>query len=778
MISWLDKIIYKKEIKDNKLIVGEVTQTKKSNRFLICLFKGILVYIATYCSICGLLDAFEIEYNRPIIMVAFAFFSFYVSFLYFNKLIFYIFYIILFVTFTVELARYYMAANSGFQAIINIVFEDYSDYFALASIREGYETITNRYFTVTVAALFLGAFTAILLNVTISGYMNAFETALVTFPYIEIALFIHKIPSPIYLFGLLFVYTCVVFLQLSRHSRMQVKGKRTHEFMRIKMRKEDRYAYQADIPVFLYSFGFSFVIALVIILLLRAPLNMPISKIPGNSIHKQTQEYVKILVQNGVGGFFDSYASTGGLSGGRLGGVAQVRPDFETDLEVTFVPINYETIYLKGYTGTNYVSSGWYPNPQDMTSVENERNYDFGNTAKMQVKEVDVDSRFDYLPYFSNSDNKVYTSLEDNTYQITYKPILSEADYEEERYDELLGYEDYYSYVYESCLQVPEELKPVLDDVLTEIDPLDNDDINQYRLNCAKAIYSYFFENFSYTMAPGRTAYKRDFVEYFLTHQKRGFCAHFASATVLLLREMGIPARYCEGYCIPISLIYDDAIMTEYSYDEWFSGKQDIEVQSVLEVPVNDSYAHAWVEIYLDGYGFVPFEATIPSFDDDTTDLGLLTFDFFSVITANTLNFEEFGTTNNPNSGNNAGFNINKVFDIFNFNTANVRVTVMRIFAIFISAAILYFLIRFLVIRIKLAVYRKNNDEYHLVIYEYSKLSAMLKRKGYLKKDNPLPMDVKEAYDLYLADYNNRHKKQKDVDTKALFEHYEKVMYS
>ena len=258
MISWLDKIIYKKEIKDNKLIVGEVTQTKKSNRFLICLFKGILVYIATNCSICGLLDAFEIEYNRPIIMVAFAFFSFYVSFLYFNKLIFYIFYIILFVAFTVELARYYMAANSGFQAIINIVFEDYSDYFALASIREGYETITNRYFTVTVAALFLGAFTAILLNVTISGYMNAFETALVTFPYIEIALFIHKIPSPIYLFGLLFVYTCVVFLQLSRHSRMQVKGKRTHEFMRIKMRKEDRYAYQADIPVFLYSFGFCF----------------------------------------------------------------------------------------------------------------------------------------------------------------------------------------------------------------------------------------------------------------------------------------------------------------------------------------------------------------------------------------------------------------------------------------------------------------------------------------------------------------------------------------
>ena len=778
MINWLDKIIYKKEISDNKVIVGEVTQTKKSNRFLICLFKGFLVFIATYCSICGVLDAFEIEFNKPVIFAAFVFFSLYVSFLYFNKIIFYIFYIVLFIAFTVELARYYMAANSGFQAIINIIFEDYSDYFALASIREGYETITNRYFTVTVAALFLGAFTAILLNVTISGYMNAFETALVTFPYIEIALFIHKIPAASYLFGLLFVYTCVVFLQFSRHSRMQVKGKRTHEFMRIKTKREDRYAYQADIPVFLYSFGLSFVIALVIIVLLKAPLNMPISKIPGNAIHKQTQEYVKILVQNGVGGFFDAYASTGGLSGGRLGGVAQVRPDFETDLEVTFVPINYETIYLKGYTGTNYQSSGWYPNPMDVTSIENERTYNFGNTAKMQVKEVDVDSRFDYRPYFSSTDNLKYISVPDNTYQITYNPILSEADYEKYVEDDLLLNDDYYNYVYDSCLTFPDNLKEVLDDTLKEIDFIESDDINEYRLNSAKAIYSYFYENFSYTMAPGRTAYKRDFVEYFLTHQKRGFCAHFASATVLLLRDMGIPARYCEGYCIPISLIYDDAIMTDNYFDEWYSGKQDLELKSVLEVPVNDSYAHAWVEIYLEGYGFVPFEATIPSFDEEDTDLGFLTYNFFNVITANTLNFEEFGTTQNPNGGNGAGFNINKIFDVFNFNTAGVRTTVIIIFVVFIGAGLLFLLIRFLIIRIKLALYRKNNDEYHLVIYEYSKLSAMLKRKGYLKKNNPLPMDVKEAYDLYLAYYNNRHKKQKEVDTAALFEHYEKVMYS
>ena len=54
----------------------------------------------------------------------------------------------------------------------------------------------------------------------------------------------------------------------------------------------------------------------------------------------------------------------------------------------------------------------------------------------------------------------------------------------------------------------------------------------------------------------------------------------------------------------------------------------------------------------------------------------------------------------------------------------------------------------------------------------------MLKRKKFLKKQNPLPSDVKEAYDLYIAYYNNTHKKQKEIDTEKLFEYYEKIMYS
>lgn len=76
----------------------------------------------------------------------------------------------------------------------------------------------------------------------------------------------------------------------------------------------------------------------------------------------------------------------------------------------------------------------------------------------------------------------------------------------------------------------------------------------------------------------------RDPVEYFLTESRRGYCMHFASAAALLLREMGVPARYASGYTA------------------------DTEPERRVNVP--DYAAHAWVEVYVDGYGWHPVEVT------------------------------------------------------------------------------------------------------------------------------------------------------------------------
>ena len=74
-----------------------------------------------------------------------------------------------------------------------------------------------------------------------------------------------------------------------------------------------------------------------------------------------------------------------------------------------------------------------------------------------------------------------------------------------------------------------------------------------------------------------------DFVAHFL-EEGRGYCVHFATAGALLLRMQGIPARYVSGYVADL----------------------DARGQGI----VLDRDAHAWVEIYLDGYGWYPVEMT------------------------------------------------------------------------------------------------------------------------------------------------------------------------
>lgn len=74
-----------------------------------------------------------------------------------------------------------------------------------------------------------------------------------------------------------------------------------------------------------------------------------------------------------------------------------------------------------------------------------------------------------------------------------------------------------------------------------------------------------------------------DFMAGFLT-EKRGYCIHFATAGTLLLRMQGIPARYVTGYVADLSANGEGTVL--------------------------DSDAHAWVEVYIDGYGWYPVEMT------------------------------------------------------------------------------------------------------------------------------------------------------------------------
>ncbi len=82
-----------------------------------------------------------------------------------------------------------------------------------------------------------------------------------------------------------------------------------------------------------------------------------------------------------------------------------------------------------------------------------------------------------------------------------------------------------------------------------------------------------------YSLSPKTVPSNVDFATYFLNESQEGYCVHFATTATVLLRAMGIPARYTEGFV----LVPSD-----------FSGTKDEEGY----ISIKDERAHAWVEVY------------------------------------------------------------------------------------------------------------------------------------------------------------------------------------
>lgn len=86
---------------------------------------------------------------------------------------------------------------------------------------------------------------------------------------------------------------------------------------------------------------------------------------------------------------------------------------------------------------------------------------------------------------------------------------------------------------------------------------------------------------------PGRN---EDYVDQFLFETKRGYCDNFSTAMVVLLRSVGIPARWVKGF-------------TQGEYEETVA-------DDGYKFIVRNSDAHSWPEVYFPGSGWVPFEPT------------------------------------------------------------------------------------------------------------------------------------------------------------------------
>lgn len=148
-------------------------------------------------------------------------------------------------------------------------------------------------------------------------------------------------------------------------------------------------------------------------------------------------------------------------------------------------------------------------------------------------------------------------------------------------------------------LQVPGSLSPrveaLADSLVAGVDD---------RYDRIQVLLAWFRQEFTYTTQLPASA-RETSVEHFLFDRKAGHCEYFATGLVVLLRSVGIPSRVVNG----------------------FLGGRWNEVGGYLAVTGNQ--AHAWVEVWFPGLGWVPFDPTPPGEVGAAAGTGRLAFGRF-----------------------------------------------------------------------------------------------------------------------------------------------------
>ena len=347
---------------------------------------------------------------------------------------------------------------------------------------------------------------------------------------------------------------------------------------------------------------------------------------PKNEHKEASREIMQNVIMLGIFGLIDYYPNNGGLSTGELGGVSSIRLDYQPDIAIIFTPYSFDTLYIRNFIGVEYMpyQNKWYQNQYEVTESGEYKSYikesgyagevdalktafeegdPYAAKGMMTVTNIEAPA-MPYQPYYSDSDREPVFMRQSETY--TYYPRFPESSAAVTA--DSPG---------NDFLAVPSANKETIDDFIEEAGFKDGTP-----LEIANQIADYYQENIPYTIRPGATPWRRDFVNYFLNDNRKGYCAHFASAAVLILREMGVPARYCEGYAISYNqIVRDGELLEDSEYSTFYEGYNAFgEETAVVRVEATDADAHAWVEIYDETMGWIPVEVTPSSGLDEEED--------------------------------------------------------------------------------------------------------------------------------------------------------------
>lgn len=304
------------------------------------------------------------------------------------------------------------------------------------------------------------------------------------------------------------------------------------------------------------------------------------------------------------------------LPEGVLTDLGAYRPTDDKALEVTMQ--HWTPLYLRGFVAGNYTDTGWEAldtaqlagDADVLYTLQEEHFYGADQLAKAwQSVETSSDNAVSirvlgacrstaYLPYGAGTVTDGALSSADllwegmrtpktTAYSAQLYPVESSYLLQEQLKDTNTTYRSaesiYRDWVYKQYLTVPESSY----EVLTKHFSIEKD---MTTVQAKREIAQLLPELIGYNENILTSTGQRDFLSYVMEVSREGYSVHYATLATLLLRCCGIPARYVEGYVV--------------------SPSQAEALADGETLTLTQSNAHAWTEYYLDGVGWVPFDAT------------------------------------------------------------------------------------------------------------------------------------------------------------------------
>ena len=427
-----------------------------------------------------------------------------------------------------------------------------------------------------------------------------------------------------------------------------------------------------------------------------------------------------------------------------------------------------QELYLKGFIGGSYKKDRWLPLTSDhydgkyegilkwlsskklnlltqyssyqKLSLQQEKS-DIA-LSKVNVKNVNAYRKYVYLPSTVESYH-AFGSSQKKDWSIQSKRIFGTSDYQFRTFFysqdltfssvqswmnnpktvEQKNYIDnesvYDQFVKDSYLDIDASLKTELKNIFFK-------DVKTTNFNdVTTRIRQVLRQQIDYTDRPSDFKGQQDYISWLLHNSKDGNAVSYTTIAVMAYRSLGYPARYVEGYHL-----------SKNDVDKMIKEEQK-------KIILTTKNAHAWVEIYRTGMGWIPVEVVPGMYTETYSDQkvhGKPSYQLKSQKDKSGINTEQ-GSSGNKETKKNK--------DRKKSSTAIILNKICTTIILFLYIVLIFYLILELQRKIRLSLWKKNQKE-QLSVNDLTKMLGQLWRLSKVTGDYSHPLQLEaEILSIY-----------------------------